>query len=327
MSADVAAALTEQWARARPETLEIVNAERVSTGASAETTVLEAKLDGRDARLVVQLMAGRQFGSGIGRREQARIQSLAHRWGVPTAEVLLVLEPTHRTSEGFVTAYLSGETLGRRIVSEPGLIAARKVLTAQCAKALAQIHAVPVSEAEWLPPRSALSQIDELARIHRSYDDAMPIFELAISWLRRNVPAVDTEVIVHGDFRNGNLIVNSEGLVAVLDWELAHRGDPMEDLGWLCQRAWRFGEGHLSVGGFGKRDDLYAEYERASGRVVDPAAVQFWEILGTLKWGVICQWFGRQYLTGEVQNIERLAIGRRVSEVEYDLLDLIEGRN
>jgi aminoglycoside phosphotransferase (APT) family kinase protein len=323
----LAESLAREWTAQRGERLEIVDSARLSAGASAETRVLDVRIDGVNARIVVQLLAGRQFGAALGRREQAQVQAFAQRHGVPTPEVLLYLPASAANPEGFVSRYLAGETLGARIAKAPALAAARAALTGQCARALAAIHGLPVAEAEFLPVRSASDQLEALARIHRGYGDALPVFELALSWLQRHLPAAGEPHVVHGDFRNGNLIVAEQGLVAVLDWELAHRGDPMEDLGWICQRAWRFGEGALPVGGFGTRDGLYAEYERASGRPVDRAAVRFWEVLGTLKWGVICQWFGRQYLEGEVNSIERLAIGRRTSEVELDLLDLLEGRD
>lgn len=92
---------------------------------------------------------------------------------------------------------------------------------------------------------------------------------------------------MHGDFRNGNLIIGAEGVRAVLDWELAHLGDPMEDLGWVCVNSWRFGEIDKPVGGFGSREELFAGYE-AAGRKVDPARVKFWEVMGTLRWGIMC---------------------------------------
>ena len=261
--------LQKQWSATRQESLVVTSDERVSAGASAATSLLDVLVDGRETRVVLQCMAGRQFGSGIGRREQARVQALAHAHGVPTAEVLLTLDPTDETPEGFVSRYLPGETLGRTIVSDPALEHARERLTGDCADALARIHAIPLAAVHWLPQRFAESQLNELAAIHRSYGDAIPIFELAISWLSRNLPAQREEVLVHGDFRNGNLIVDRDGLAAVLDWELAHRGDPMEDLGWLCQRAWRFGEGQKEVGGFGDREALYRCYERSTTRPLD----------------------------------------------------------
>ena len=317
--------LTREWLAQRGERLEILESARLSAGASAETTVLDVRIDGSDARIVLQMLAGRQFGAALGRREQAGIQALAQRHGVPTPEVLLYLPGSASHPEGFVSRYQAGETLGSRIVKAPALASARSVLTAQCARALAAIHALPVAETDGLPVRGATAQLTQLARIHRGYGDTLPVFELALSWLVRHRPPEGECRVVHGDFRNGNLIVDEQGLVAVLDWELAHLGDPMEDLGWICQRAWRFGEGSRPVGGFGSREALFAEYERIAGRRVDREAVRFWEVYGTLKWGVICQWFGRQYLDGEVRRIERLAIGRRTTEVELDLLDLMEG--
>jgi aminoglycoside phosphotransferase (APT) family kinase protein len=127
---------------------------------------------------------------------------------------------------------------------------------------------------------------------------------------------------VHGDFRNGNLMVGEDGLRAVLDWELAHWGDPMEDLGWLCVNSWRFGKLELPVGGFGTREQLFEGYAEGGG-VVDAARVHYWEVFGTLKWGVICQSMAHAYLTGAERNVERAAIGRRASEAEIDLLMLL----
>ena len=131
---------------------------------------------------------------------------------------------------------------------------------------------------------------------------------------------------MHGDFRNGNLMVDGNGLAGVLDWELAHFGDPMEDLGWLCVNAWRFGNIALPVGGFGTREDLFAGY-RAAGGTVDEERVRFWEVFGTLKWGVICEGMGDAWLTGAEPSVERAAIGRRASEADIDLLNLIAPRD
>jgi len=149
-----------------------------------------------------------------------------------------------------------------------------------------------------------------------------PTFELALRWLDDHRPPTTGAAVVHGDFRNGNLIVGPDGLRAVLDWELAHVGDPMEDLGWLCVKAWRFGVDR-PVGGFGERADLYGAYGRASGRVVDPDVVRWWEVLGTLKWGVMCIAQAFTHLSGTVRSVELATIGRRVCENEWDLLELI----
>ncbi len=130
---------------------------------------------------------------------------------------------------------------------------------------------------------------------------------------------------MHGDFRLGNVIVDDEGLAAVIDWELAHRGDPMEDLGWLCVKAWRFGSSE-PVAGVGRYEDLFAAYEAAGGAPVDPETVRWWEVLGTLKWGIMCIMQASAHLTGMARSHELAAIGRRVCENEYDLFLALEGR-
>ena len=140
------------------------------------------------------------------------------------------------------------------------------------------------------------------------------------------IPVRRSEVtLVHGDFRHGNLIIGPDGVRAVLDWELAHLGDPMEDLGWICVNSWRFGEIDKPVGGFGSREDLFAGYE-AAGRRVDPERVMFWEVMGTLRWGVMCCGMMQRFRTGPEHSMERAMIGRRSSETEIDLLRLLAPR-
>lgn len=129
---------------------------------------------------------------------------------------------------------------------------------------------------------------------------------------------------MHGDFRLGNLVIDVDGLRAVLDWELAHVGDPMEDLGWLCVRAWRFG-GSAPVAGVGSLDDLFCGYAEESGVEPDPAAVHWWQVFGTLRWGVICMMQAQAHLSGAARSHELASIGRRVCETEYDLFLALEG--
>jgi aminoglycoside phosphotransferase (APT) family kinase protein len=226
-----------------------------------------------------------------------------------------------------VTRLVAGEALGQRVVHAPQLAAARALLGAQCAGALAAIHALPLPRAacDMLPQRTAALQLAELAQLHRGFGQALPVFSAALVWLEQHVPQAACTTVVHGDFRTGNLLVDETGLRAVLDWELAHLGDPLEDLGWLCVRSWRFGCNALPVGGFATRQVFFAAYSAAAKREVNPAHVRFWQMLGTLKWGVICQWFAARRLAGEVTGCEPALIGRRVSEVELSLLDLLEG--
>jgi aminoglycoside phosphotransferase (APT) family kinase protein len=130
---------------------------------------------------------------------------------------------------------------------------------------------------------------------------------------------------VHGDFRNGNFIVGPEGIRAVLDWELAHLGDPVEDLGWFCVKSWRFGQADRIAGGFGSLPELLSAYTAAGGARVSEDEVRFWVVLGTVKWGVICAGQTLLHVNGIVRSVELAALGRRVAEMEWDLLDLLDG--
>jgi aminoglycoside phosphotransferase (APT) family kinase protein len=172
----------------------------------------------------------------------------------------------------------------------------------------------------------ARQQIEQQRALLDSFDEAHPAFELGLRWLEQHAPADEhAPALVHGDFRNGNFIVGPDGIRAVLDWELAHLGDPIEDLGWLCVKSWRFGNADQIVGGFGALPDLLGAYLRAGGAPVDDETVRFWVVLGTVKWGVICAGQALAFVNGILRNVEMAALGRRVAEMEWDLLDLLDG--
>jgi aminoglycoside phosphotransferase (APT) family kinase protein len=241
--------------------------------------------------------------------------------GVPVPDVLL---SGGGDEEGIGAPFIlmeriDGETIPRRILREPSLANARERLVTQCAHALAGIQRIPVEAVPTLPHEDPLAQYSAVLATHQQ---PHPTFELALRWLKANRPPASPTCIVHGDFRNGNLVVGPEGLRVVLDWELAHLGDPLEDLGWLCVRAWRFGSPR-AVGGFGDVDALIDAYAQAAGVRVDAEALHWWEVMGTLRWGAICIIQMERHLSGGVRSVELAAIGRRVCEVEWDLLLLL----
>lgn len=252
---------------------------------------------------------------------EADLIAAAYEAGVPSPRVLYVLRPEDALGAGFFMEHVSGEALGQRIVRDETFAAVRPKLARQCGEILARIHKLPRPAA--LPVKSAADVIDALERQHRAEAWPRPVFELAFRWLRQHTPPPAPPRVVHGDFRTGNLLIDESGVRAVLDWELAHAGDPMEDLGWLCVNSWRFGAIDKPVGGFGQRDALFAAYEAAGGAPVDPAHVRFWEVLGTLRWGVICTMSGVAIREGAAAGIERPMIARRASETELDLLNLM----
>jgi aminoglycoside phosphotransferase (APT) family kinase protein len=301
--------------------------QRLSGGASQETWSFVVHAPGQgDLPLVLRRAPEgaheRAAGNATLQAEACIIEQVA-RAGVPVPAVALVLQPDMGLGEGYVMQQVAGETLGRRIAADPRLAGARAQLARQCGQALARIHGADCAR---LPPLRRAPAADELAYYearHRSHAGVRPVFELALQWLKRHRPPDPPRLaLVHGDFRNGNLVVDDRGLRAVLDWEMAHLGDPMEDLGWICVDSWRFGRHELPVGGFGTRDELFAGYVEAGGRL-QADSVHYWQVFGTLKWGVICEGMAQAYLSGAERNVERAAIGRRASETEIDLMSLL----
>jgi aminoglycoside phosphotransferase (APT) family kinase protein len=307
----------------------VANTVRLSGGASQETWSFDiVHPDGNIGAILRRAPVG--YGAAPSRAAgldaEARLMQLAYDAGVPSPRVLHVLRPQDDLGTGFVMARVEGETIPRRILRDQQFALARPMLAHQLGKVLAAIHGLDLAQLPKLRRMTAAEEIAELDRDYRSFDWPRPVFELALRWLRDRDPGPPERVtLVHGDFRHGNLIVGPEGLRAVLDWELAHTGDPMEDLGWVCVNSWRFGEIEKPVGGFGTREELFAGYE-AAGRRVDPGRVHFWEVMGTLRWGVMCCGMMQRFRVSPEHSVERAMIGRRASETEIDLLRLLAPR-
>jgi aminoglycoside phosphotransferase (APT) family kinase protein len=220
----------------------------------------------------------------------------------------------------FVTESVPGETIARRILRDSTYEGARSVLAGQMGAALAAVHAIATEPYPWL---ERIDELDKYRAVADELDLRRPAFEVAFRWLETNRPNESEPTLVHGDFRLGNVIVDEAGLAAVIDWELAHVGQPMEDLAWLCVRAWRFG-GDQPVAGIGSYEELFDAYAASAGRPVDRSAVRWWEVLGSLKWGIMCGLQANAHLSGAYRSVELAAIGRRIAEQEEDVLRLID---
>lgn len=291
------------------------SATRLTAGASRITWMLDvARGTGETEQLVLQ--RERVRGAKLGRvsAESALLQA-ARAAGVPVPEVVATDPDGESIGGGYVvTRRVEGETIARRILRDDAYAGARSVLATQLGGILAAIHALPTADLP-LPPA-----VDVLAATEAMLDeacDARPAFELGLRWLREHRPAPGDVALVHGDFRLGNLIVGPDGVRAVLDWEIAHVGDPLEDLGWVCSPAWRFG-GAQPVAGVGAREDLWAAYEAAGGRPVERDAALWWEVCSTVRWGVMCLLQARTHLSGAFRSAELAALGRRAAECEHD---------
>jgi len=302
---------------------------RLSGGASQETWAFDVAAPGGVNSLILRRapggVAATRSSEAVALATEAELLGAAAKAGVRVPEVLHVSPPGSALGEAFVMRRVTGETLGRKILRDEEYRIARTRLTRDCAEALAGIHVVSTEGLTALPHSLGEDQIAKYELIYRSFELPRPVLELALSWLKANAPAPAVPVLVHGDFRLGNLIVDEQGLGAVLDWELAHIGDPREDIAWLCVNSWRFGHSEKRVGGFGDLPELLDAYAAAGGARFTPAEIDWWEILGSLKWGVMCMIMYSAYKTGADPSVERAAIGRRVSENEIDLVNLFEG--
>lgn len=258
-----------------------------------------------------------------GMAAEAEIVRAAGAVGVPVPRVVVTNGDLPDSGIGpsfFVTEAVPGETIARRILRDSTYEVARGALTAQLGAALARVHAVAADPFPWL---ERIDELDKYRAVADELDLRRPAFELAFRWLESNRPQESEPTLVHGDFRLGNLIIDATGLAAVIDWELAHVSQPMEDLAWLCVRAWRFGSAQ-PVAGLGSYEGLFDAYAATSGRPVDRGAVRWWEVLGSLKWGIMCGLQANAHLSGVYRSVELAAIGRRIVEQEQDVLRLIE---
>ena len=250
---------------------------------------------------------------------EAAAMSAARTAGVPVAEIYDYGAGDQHCALGqayLLMERLDGETIPRRLLRDEAYAAVRPGLARRLGEVLARIHQVNPASVRGLPRVDALSQVTGL---YQAFAEPRPALEIGLRWLAGHRPAPAADALVHGDFRTGNLMVGEDGLHGVLDWELAHLGDPRHDLGWLCTKAWRFGSAS-PVGGFGTRADLMAGYAAAGGTPPDEETQRWWELYGTVRWALLCRRQAERYLAGDEPSIELAVLGRRVCEQEYDIL-------
>ncbi|WP_233355968.1 phosphotransferase family protein [Henriciella aquimarina] len=306
----------------------VETANRLSGGASQETWLITLEGNGTPETLILRRAPegteSTPDSAAIGLPNEAKLIRAAEAEGVPVPSVIHVLEPDEGLGEGFFMSRVEGETIARRILRNDEYAQARGALPAQCGKALAGIHSIRVDGDPALKVSTGLDQLTYYEDIYQSTGACRPIFDLAMVWLRENAPAPLEAVLVHGDFRLGNIMVDEQGLAAVLDWELCHLGDPREDIAWMCTNSWRFGQSDKRLGGFGDVEPLLEAYAAMGGQSLTAKEIDWWEVLSSIKWGVMCMLMYESFRSGADPSVERAAIGRRVSETEMDLINLLE---
>jgi len=297
----------------------VENLRALTGGASRTTWAFDAVSDQRRALI---LRTGPPDDVHAGMELEAAVQQRAAAAGAPVPHILAADNSSAALGNPYLICdAIAGETIVRKI--HRGLDdAGRARLLQQCAQALAGVHRAD-------PDGIGLAESDQLTEWRDRLDemgDTTATFEWAFRWLDRHRPPPSPQVLVHGDFRMGNVIVDDSGLAAVLDWELVHTGEVYEDLAWFCIRAWRFGAPeHLGAGGLGSVETFLAAYEAAAGVALERDVFRWWLTVATLRWGVICRFQAERHLSGQTPSVELAAIGRRVAETEWDVLDLLEG--
>ncbi len=290
--------------------------QRLSRGASRETFAFTLRTRGP---LVLQIAPG---GARLSQSPpEARLLAAAAEAGVPVPAVIAHgSDDPDLGANWWVVESLTGTTDPKAILAGDGVPAA-DVLLDDIARVLVAVHRMP-ADSELARP------VDDAVGLLREWHDRLgqphPVFELAFRALAADPPPPSRQTFVHGDYRMGNLMIGERGVTGVLDWELAHLGDPIEDLGWLCVPAWRFGRPDRPAAGLGTRRALLDAYERHGGQTVAPATLQWWELMSTLRWGVMCVMQAFAHLCGAIRSVEHAVIGRRTCEVEWDLLELLD---
>ncbi|MBA4179080.1 MAG: phosphotransferase family protein [Anaerolinea sp.] len=319
------------------DAVRLENLVRLSGGASRETWTFDAHLQGKGGAETIEGIFRCDPIPGVpsmpGRALEYHLIKAAWDEGVVVPEPLW--DGDDRFGVKFFTMRrVPGEALGARLIRGEQYGEARRLVPEQLAQSLARIHKVKREAHPELHPLpgpipgqpTAKAEVDNYEASYRlATPDPHPVFELAFRWLHQNMPLADDCTLVHGDFRLGNFMFDEGGLRGVIDWELAHWGDPMEDLGWLAVKSWRFG-GKQPMAGVGDREAFFEAYEAAGGFPVDRKRVRFWELFGNLRWGVITISQAVNYLVGRSKSVELASIGRRTAETEWELLNLLEGK-
>jgi aminoglycoside phosphotransferase (APT) family kinase protein len=281
-------------------------------GASKEAWAVEA--DGE--RLLVRRALGGVIHEGtLSLENEFRVLEAAVEAGVKVPRPVAYLGELGGR-EAFAMELVEGETIGRRIVRDPPA-----GLEIQLAEELAKIHAIPLERLPFLRSGDVIERFeDELD----SVGEPRPAIEYGLWWLREHRPEPLADVVSHGDFRIGNVVVSERGLENILDWEFAHLSDPREDVAWPLVRAWRFGADERRLGGVGEVGPYLERYEELTGHTISESDLDWWEVFGNVKWAIGCLTQCRRHLTGLDRSVEYAVLGRMAAEMEYELLDLIE---
>ena len=315
------------------EAVEIARVGLLDGGAIQENWGVDANFEGGSLdgaqRLVVRTDAATGVPSSLGRVEEFRVLRAVFAAGVAVPEPLFACTDTAAIGKPFfVMRFVAGSAAGRPITLDPALEAARPALAERLGRELARLQKVrpPRNDLDFLPPYDGpLPAIAAFRTYLDAHPNPRPVLEWALRWAETHLPEPLPPVLCHRDFRTGNYLLEGKALTAILDWEFAGWGDSDEDIGWFCCKGWRFGRLDREAGGIADRVPFYRGYEAASGRLLDPERVKFWEVYANIRWAIIALQQSDRFLIGGSRSLSTAITGRRATECDLELLMLIDG--
>lgn len=313
---------------ARHVTIDAID--RLSGGAIQENYGLDLSVaDGPHAgshRLVLRMDAPSGVAVSHSRAQEFAILRAVHAAGVKIPEPIALCADAGVLGRPFYLMRRLAGTAGGHILTRDDKWAGDRVTLAfELGRQLATLHKLhpPQAGLDFLPMpvgSPARAAVAEYRAWLAKYREPRPALEWGLAWLDAHAPSQTGLVLCHRDFRTGNYLVDAHGLSGVLDWEFAGWGDPAEDLGWFCAKCWRFGVNAREAGGVGARADFYRGYQSVAGGTIDPQRVAYWEIMAHARWAVIAIQQGERHVSGDEPSLSLALTGRRVAELEYELL-------
>lgn len=322
-------------ARTGAQSVLVENARKLSGGAIQENWAADLVISGGthagELAVVVRCDAPSGVSDSHSRAQEFALLRAAFEAGVTVPEPLWLGDASVFGRDFFVMRRVSGAAAGHRLVKDMTLGGDRVALTRRLGEEIAKIQRVQASAElgflERPTTHPALHFIAKSRAFLDGYHTPFPALEWGLRWLEKHVPDAagwrdEQLVLAHRDFRTGNYMVDAGGLTAVLDWEFSAWSHPLEDLGWLCARCWRFGQlgDAKAAGGIGTREDLLAGYNAASGKQVTPADLYYWEVFGELRWAMIAIGQGERHISGREPSLELALTSHIVPELELHIL-------
>jgi aminoglycoside phosphotransferase (APT) family kinase protein len=301
---------------------------KLSGGAIQENWALDVHVEigdwAGDHEWVLRQDAVSKVEASVGRAEEYQLLKVAKASGVEVPVAINLCEDKAILGQPFFLMSRLKGTAAAHVLTKGG---EKLKLVRSLAQNLARIHSIDPIQQELsflgeAPRNPALHSVTQ----YRSYLDAInakqPAIEFGLAWLQENAPEPNRVTLCHRDYRTGNFMVNGGDLTGILDWEFSGWSDPMEDIGWICAKCWRFREKDKEVGGLGSRQVFYKAYEQVSGHSINPQEIKYWEVMAHVRWATIaCQQSARHYL-GEELSLELALTGYIVPELEYEILKM-----